>query len=123
MAKSDNEPDVNPEPVDETTPQQDPAKVPTPTEPVPPAPIMPAPQKQRTIGGVHDLSDHPAVVSGQVLNTGDTALSRDPNSSNFNRPILSAGEQKTGERSTTTSDPAKKTVRGKAKSDGAGPES
>lgn len=89
MAEPENEPVPDPSP--------QPAPLPEPEQPPPPpgSPEQPRPSpteaKQRTVGGVHDLSDHPAVLSGQVLNAGDTALNRDPNASNFNRPVLSDG--------------------------------
>jgi outer membrane biosynthesis protein TonB len=119
MADPDNEPAV-PEPQPE--PEPEPQPEPTRTEPSPPPPIVTPPQApQRTVGGVHDLSDHPAVLAGQVLNTGDTVYNRDPNAPAFNRPVLI--DEGTAERTTTTSNPAKRTVKGKTKSDGAGPES
>ena len=115
MAESDDEPVVP-----ETPPQPEPPE--EPVEEAPPPPVLPKPQvRQRTIGGVHDLSNHPAVLSGQVLNAGDTALSRDPNAPNFNRPVLT--DEGVLERTTTTSSPAKREAKGKSKGDGAGPES
>jgi hypothetical protein len=85
------------------------------TEDAPPA---------KTVGGAHDLSDHPAVASGNVKNVGDTVLNRDPNAPAFRRPPLEmSAEQSEGERVTTTSNPAKKASKGKSKGDGAGPES
>ena len=78
----------------------------------------------RTVGGAHDLSDHPAVASGNVKNVGDTVINRDPNAPAFRRPPLEIpAEQSEGERTTTTSNPAKKASKGKSKGDGAGPES
>lgn len=84
------------------------------------------PPPARTVGGAHDLSDHPAVASGSVKNVGDTVLNRDPNAPAFRRPPLeepAEAVQSEGERETTTSNPARKSSRSKAKGDGAGPES
>lgn len=74
-----------------------------------------------TVSGEHDISDHPAIQGGCFKNVGDTVLSRDPSALPYRRPILE--EQRVGERKTTTSDPAKKTVKAATKGDGAGPES
>jgi hypothetical protein len=86
-----------------------------------------APPPGKTYGGPHDLTDHPAVASGNIRNPGDTVIGRDPNAPNFRRPPLedppSVAEQSEGERSTTTEAPAKKSSRGKSKGEGAGPES
>jgi hypothetical protein len=123
---------VNPEtPAEPINPELPPVRKPDQTtEDAPPA---------KTVGGAHDLSDHPAVSSGNVKNVGDTVLNRDPNAPAFRRPPLETpadqgeaeqapaeqgeGEQSEGERTTTTSNPAKKASKGKSKGDGAGPES
>jgi hypothetical protein len=86
------------------------------------------PPPGRTVGGAHDLSDHPALAGGTIVNPGDTVLNRDPNEPSFRRPQLQdpeevQAEQSEGERSTTTESPAKKGSRGKSKGEGAGPES
>lgn len=74
-----------------------------------------------TVQGEHDIVGHPAVQRGVFRNVGDTVLNREPGSLPHRRPVLE--EQRMGERKTTTSDPAKKTVKAAVKGDGAGPES
>ncbi len=83
-------------------------------------PEHPEVTKDVVVRGEHDLSEHPAVLSGTLRNVGDKVISRDPSAPAFNRPVL--GEQSTATRKTTTSDPAKKTVKAATKGDGAGPE-
>ena len=75
-----------------------------------------------TLRGEHDITDHPAIQSGTFRNVGDTVINRDPNAPSSRRPEIEEA-QYTGERKTTTHDPAKKTVKPAARGDGAGPES
>jgi hypothetical protein len=132
MAEPEETPE-NPEPQSQPEPQPEPDPVAEPPpEPRPLGEPDPQPQPeppQVTVAGEHDLSDHPAVLSGNVKNVGDTVINRDPNAPNFKRPVLAGADasvppvQKMAVRQTTTSDPAKKTARGKSRGDGAGPES
>lgn len=78
-------------------------------------------RKDVVVSGEHDLSDHPAVLSGTLRNVGDTIIGRDESAPTFNRPVLAP--QGSDSRKTTTTDPDKKTVKSPAKGDGAGPES
>lgn len=78
-------------------------------------------RKDIVVSGEHDLTDHPAVVGGVLRNVGDTVIGRDESAPTFNRPI--PAQAKPSSRSTTTSDPDKKSVKSPAKGDGAGPES
>lgn len=125
------------------TPEQPTPEQPTPEQPTPEQtnpdlpPVMKPdqttedPPPEKTVSGAHDLSDHPAVSSGDVKNVGDTVLNRDPNAPAFRRPPLERppleeqvqAVQSEGNRETTTANPAKKASRGKSKGDGAGPES
>src|SRR5688572_11745029 len=102
----------------ETPPEETP-------QPAPPPPVKPEqtaedPPPSRTVGGPHDLSDHPALATGVVKNVGDTVIGRDPNEPSFRRPVLQdpqqvQAEQSEGERSTTTAAPAKKASRSKSR--------
>ena len=121
----------------EETPETQPESPPEGGSPAPLPPVSKPdqttedPPPSKTVGGAHDLSDHPAVASGNVKNVGDTVLGRDPNAPAFRRPPLEVpadqgaveAEQSEGERTTTTANPAKKASKGKSKGDGAGPES
>ncbi len=101
----------------------------TPASPLPPvmkpdqtADVVPP---AKTVGGAHDIENHPAIAGGTIRNVGDNVLARDPNAPAFNRPPLEdpGASSAPADRSTTTSAPAKKSSRGKSKGDGAGPES
>ena len=110
----------------EETPQ--PAPQPAPQPPVKPEQTTEDPSPSRTVGGPHDLTDHPALATGTVKNVGDTVIGRDPNEPSFRRPVLQdpqqvQAEQSEGERGTTTAPPAKKASRSKSRGDGADPES
>ncbi len=114
------------EPAPGQPPQPEPPPENTNPGPLPPVvkPDIPDTTSGPNLGGAHDLEGHPALAGGTIRNVGDTVIGRDPNAPSFRRPPLEMpGEQKEGERQTTTSNPAKKSSRGKSKGEGAGPES